>query len=373
MQDYYDQHVFTDIPDAQFQLSWAGTLMEVFVNLMSPLAQVLASIFGFRVVLIAGTILASLGLELAGFSTKIWHLYLTQGVLFGAGASFLWVIAMGITPQWFNRRRGLALGLAASGGGIGGLVFPFFLTPLNNTLGVGWTYRILGFVCLVCDVITCIVIKEKFPAKKRMKKLSAILSLDVLKNSTFVIWIIGSVISLAGYFVPYFFVPSYASYIGLTPSQSSVLIAVMSAANFTGRVVVGQIGDMIGRLNADIIFTFICGLSNLLIWNFAYSYGVLMAFSVIFGLTCGSYFALMSPITATILGMEKYPTGLSVLMLFSILAVFGPSISSAIETHVNAEPYFTYKMFAGLAYVIGGVILVILKMKMCKNKIFAKI
>lgn len=45
---------------------------------------------------------------------------------------------MGIAPLWFNKRRGLALGLAASGSGIGGLVLPFVITPLNNNLGVGW-------------------------------------------------------------------------------------------------------------------------------------------------------------------------------------------------------------------------------------------
>lgn len=46
--------------------------------------------------------------------------------------------AVGITTQWFNRRRGFAMRLASSGSGIGGLVLPFILTPLNNSLGIGW-------------------------------------------------------------------------------------------------------------------------------------------------------------------------------------------------------------------------------------------
>lgn len=45
---------------------------------------------------------------------------------------------MGILPQWFTKRRGLATGLASSGSGIGGLVLPFILTAVNNTLGIGW-------------------------------------------------------------------------------------------------------------------------------------------------------------------------------------------------------------------------------------------
>ena len=45
---------------------------------------------------------------------------------------------MGIAPLWFNKKRGLALGLASGGSGIGGLVLPFVITPLNEKLGIAW-------------------------------------------------------------------------------------------------------------------------------------------------------------------------------------------------------------------------------------------
>lgn len=45
---------------------------------------------------------------------------------------------MSIAPLWFNKRRGLALGLASGGSGIGGLVLPFVITPLNKNLGAAW-------------------------------------------------------------------------------------------------------------------------------------------------------------------------------------------------------------------------------------------
>lgn len=74
MQNYYDVEFFGNtVPNAQFQLSFVGTLLEVCVNLMGPVAQLIASRFGTRVVLIIGTILATLGLELAGFSTQVWE------------------------------------------------------------------------------------------------------------------------------------------------------------------------------------------------------------------------------------------------------------------------------------------------------------
>lgn len=68
MQAYYDRHLF---PGAQLQLSFAGTLMELFFNLGGPIYQVMSSKMGIRFVLVLASILITLGLELAGFSTEV--------------------------------------------------------------------------------------------------------------------------------------------------------------------------------------------------------------------------------------------------------------------------------------------------------------
>lgn len=79
----------------------------------------------------------------------------------------------------------------------------------------------------------------------------------------------------------------------------------------------------------------------------------------------------MTPITAAIVTPAQYPTAVSTLLMFNIIAIFGISIASAIETGVDAEPYFTYKMFTGVTYLVGGIILVILKLRLTKG-IFAR-
>ncbi|KAG2190655.1 hypothetical protein INT46_010219, partial [Mucor plumbeus] len=107
--------------------------------------------------------------------------------------------------------------------------------------------------------------------------------------------------------------------------------------------------------------------SALLVWNFANTYAVLIAFSVLFGLFCGSYFAMMTPITAAIVTPAQYPTAVSMLLMFNIIAIFGISIASAIESSAHAEPYFAYKMFTGVAYLVGGIILVVLKIRLNKG------
>ncbi|KAI8072262.1 major facilitator superfamily domain-containing protein [Gilbertella persicaria] len=372
MQDYYEQHLFNNTPNAALNLSFVGTIAMVCMNSASPIVQICVSVFGIRAVLITGTLFIGIGLEMAGFATQIWHLYLTQGVVFGIGASCIYVAIMGVAPQWFTKRRGLALGLVASGSGIGGLIIPFVMTPVNQRLGPGWTYRILGFVCLFCDILACITVRQRIPSTKARKRLSQIIDFSVFKNANFVLFTIASNIGLFGYFIPYFFLPSYATYIGLSDTEGSALVAVSAAGNFIGRIICGFLADRFGKVNTNLLFTFISSLSCLLIWTFSSSYGSLMAFSVVFGLTSGSFFALISPLTAYILGPELFPSGLSLLLLSNVIPVFGSNIASAVESGVDASPFFSYKMFAGVAYLVGAFVLLILKLKLNRNP-FAKV
>jgi hypothetical protein len=45
---------------------------------------------------------------------------------------------MSISPQWFVKRRCFAMGVMVSGSGIGGLIMPFVMTALNESLGGAW-------------------------------------------------------------------------------------------------------------------------------------------------------------------------------------------------------------------------------------------
>jgi hypothetical protein len=61
------------------ELMGIGSTALACLNLMTPFNPMLAR-FGTRIITFGGSVLMSLGLILAGFSTQVWHLYLTQGV-----------------------------------------------------------------------------------------------------------------------------------------------------------------------------------------------------------------------------------------------------------------------------------------------------
>lgn len=66
----------------------------VFLNICGPPAQIITSHFGPRATLILGTLCKSLGLIIAGWGSQPWHLIICQGILFGSGASFTYVVSI---------------------------------------------------------------------------------------------------------------------------------------------------------------------------------------------------------------------------------------------------------------------------------------
>src|SRR4051812_49690728 len=78
---------------------------------------------GPRIVIGAGVSMMTAGLLAAPVIRQPWQLYGALGVVVGAGANLLSFTAQSLfLPNWFVRRRGLAIGIAFSGVGVGAIV-----------------------------------------------------------------------------------------------------------------------------------------------------------------------------------------------------------------------------------------------------------
>lgn len=152
--NHYNEKVF---PGQLSQLSWVGSICAALIFSIGPFNEFITAKLGYTKMLAIGNIICPLSLMLASISTQIWHLYLTQGVMFGVGASFIFFPCLAAPQQWFTTRRGFAVGLTMSGSGIGGIVFSNFVQAAIENLGYRWALRIEGFVCfglmLICTVL----------------------------------------------------------------------------------------------------------------------------------------------------------------------------------------------------------------------------
>ncbi len=121
--------------------------------LYAPFIGLFMDRFGPRLVIPLGVCLVSAGMALATLVQRPWHLYLTLGVLVVGGSVLLSYIGHSLfLPNWFVRRRGLAIGIAFSGVGVGSIVLFPWLQGLISRLGwrqACWTLAVLLLVTLV--------------------------------------------------------------------------------------------------------------------------------------------------------------------------------------------------------------------------------
>jgi MFS family permease len=120
---------------------------------LSPTLGRLMDRRGPRMVMEIGAGLMAAGLMLATLVRQPWHLYLTLGVLVGGGSVCLGYTGQALfLPNWFVRRRGLAMSLAFSGVGVGSIILLPWLQMLIGRSGwraACWAMAILVLALLV--------------------------------------------------------------------------------------------------------------------------------------------------------------------------------------------------------------------------------
>jgi MFS family permease len=80
--------------------------------------------FGNRTTAFAATILATLGLVLSAYANSIWFMYVTFSVMTGLGLGISYMPGVKAVGEHFDKKRGIAMGLACAGVGMGSFLFP---------------------------------------------------------------------------------------------------------------------------------------------------------------------------------------------------------------------------------------------------------
>ena len=129
--------------------------------LLSPLLGKLMDRFGPRAVMEVGVAITGAGLLLAPLVSQPWQLYLTLGMLVGAGSTCLGYTGHALyLPNWFVRRRGLAMSIAYSGAGASILVMPAVQRLIDQH---GWrpAVVVLGVVVLAVLVPLNLLLRRR--------------------------------------------------------------------------------------------------------------------------------------------------------------------------------------------------------------------
>ncbi|ORZ01415.1 major facilitator superfamily domain-containing protein [Syncephalastrum racemosum] len=309
-----------------------------------------------------GAIVAPLGMVLASYVTSMWQVYLTQGVLFGLGGAFVFSCSVTLPTQWFYKNRGLATGIAVSGSGIGGVALAPLSTHLIQQLGYRQALRVLGgmYFGILCIAVGLARARWR-PPPSPTKGIGAFWD-PSMATSSFALLMLFSVLVPFGYVGPFFLAPTYASYLGQSQQTGSNMVSIMCGMNAVCRISLGFLADKSGRLNTMFACTFLAGLFTMVIWQFADSYGIYVAFCVLYGLTGGGWVSLFPVVAAGVVGVKNIQRGIG-LCYFSTM--FGNLVGTPIIGLLQSYYGWTAAIqFAGAPTVAAGLVMLALRFKL---------
>ncbi|KAK3187171.1 hypothetical protein K4F52_004075 [Lecanicillium sp. MT-2017a] len=341
----------------RLQYAFVGSLSISCALAISPLATIGVREFGTKPTMFLGCVFEAASLICASFATKMWHLFLTQGVLFGFGMGLMFVPSVSIVPQWFTTRRSLANGFSACGSGLGGLVYSFAAGALIKQHGLAWAFRVLGIIAFVANTICIILIKDR---NKAIGSTHLAFDTSLFKRPEYLLLLAYGWFSMLAYIVLIFSLANYANEIGLDASQASLISAFFNLGQGVGRPFVGYFSDQTGRINMSGLMTFLAAAFSLAIWINAKVYGVLIFFSIICGTVAGTFWATIAPVTAEVVGLKDVASALNLLWL-SIIPPATFSEPIALQIFTGTGSYLGTQLWTGLMFIAAAACMFVLR------------
>ncbi|KAH7923170.1 MFS general substrate transporter [Leucogyrophana mollusca] len=278
-------------------LAFIGSTTISFVAFGAVVNTHVIRFMGTRNAALLGCFLLGFGQILSGWSARsVGGLFVTNGIIMGFGCSICFLACGTLPAQWFKRRRGMANGLIFAGGGVGGCVWSVLMQSLLDKVGIEWTFRILGFITLVVTMPAAMLLKE------RTRRTTASIDWSLFKDPKFLLLFFGSGIATFPLLVPPFFIPLYASSLGLSSSLGSLLLALFNLSSAFGRVGFGALCDVLGPLSSLAIALVVSALSLLAIWPVSTALAPFIVFIVINGLGNGGFFSTMPSVVGHVYG-----------------------------------------------------------------------
>lgn len=148
---------FNDLMDSfdesNSKISWIISICVFVLTFTAPLSTVLSNRFGHRLVVMTGGLLISVGMVAASFSQRVYHMYISIGVVSGLGYCFSFLPTVTILSQYFDKRRSVVTAVASTGECFAVFAFAPAITALKEH--IGWRYSLLFVGLLQLNVMVC--------------------------------------------------------------------------------------------------------------------------------------------------------------------------------------------------------------------------
>ena len=317
---------------AIFTLGWAAFAGGLWMRAKGP-----------RVVGLTGGLLYGLGVFLASFSGHgLWVLYLTYGVLGGAGIGLSYIVPIATLVKWFPDRRGFITGVAVAGFGCGALVTAPIATRLILSVGVLQTFAWLGAGALVLVMGSALLMREPpagwrpagwQPAAGSVASAAGNYTLRQAVSTWqwYALWAVLFLNVSAGISIISQASPMAQEITGVNAAVAATMVGIISIANGAGRFLWAWLSDAIGRRWVFLaMFVLQAGLFSLL--PVVHSFGLFTALAVVVLLCYGGGFGTMPAFCADYFGPRDVG---SIYGLMLTAWGFGSALGPILIAHVR--------------------------------------
>ncbi|XP_051523575.1 monocarboxylate transporter 9b [Myxocyprinus asiaticus] len=139
--------------DSKGMTAWVGSLVSGVGLIASPICSACVVNFGARPVTIFSGVMVSGGLMLSAFAPNVQFLIFSYGIVVGLGCGLVYAATVTITCQYFDKRRGLALGIVTTGTSIGGFLYATAQNEFIALFGLDGCLLLIG--CFALNIIPC--------------------------------------------------------------------------------------------------------------------------------------------------------------------------------------------------------------------------
>jgi MFS family permease len=334
---------------------------------------------GVRIVVMTGISVVGASTLLMAATGSIWYLIAIFGVVAAVGQSGTSLTNTGaMLSKWFRRRRGLVIGLNASGMSLGGLILVPFAAYLISLIDWRLSWIVLGVMILVLGIPLAFVFLHDDPAKKGLTPdgdpvpdtgpegspgaaappqplfaenwRQAFKSFPIWQMS-FSYFICGSTtFMLSVHFVP------MAVEEGINPQTAALIFGFMSGLNALGATGAGWISDRIGGRKNWLAAVYFCRgtgyvilVASLLVPEIPVLVGLLI-FSVVAGLSWIATAPLTTSLTAEVYGLKSLATISGVAFLFHQLGGFSSVLLAGYLREITGDYVIAFSIAAVMLY-----------------------
>ncbi len=299
-------------------ITGATSVNLLLFGLAGPFLGRLMDMYGTKAIALLTLTLVILGAGGSVFMKEIWQFYLLWGAMVGLGSGGTSIVmGSAIVNRWFQKRRGLALGILGAAFSSGQLIFTPVLMNLN--IHEGWRAATLFIVLLLAVIILPLVIllMASDPSSKGLRPYGAN-GFDLkpvrpdpnpmriaMANPQF--WLLAFSFGICGFTTSGLFqthlIPHGIEH-GFTEMTMATSLGLMGATDMLGTILSGWLCDRFGKRRPLAMYYLFRGISLILL-PYVESTGQLMAFSIVYGLNWLSTVPATSALTSDLFGKQN--------------------------------------------------------------------